>query len=253
MAVARRAETYIRRESAPRILHLAPRRVNAASGRRTERRLGAGLVDVVDGGARASGLGFMRPSYFASCEPVIPGRAGDLWPRCVPPAPLILPFRPESNFHLSSTPPPLTPSRRAPPSLLRYLNPVVVHAISCTYDRATTGTNQFFSSPRTHPADFAHPLPCPSSFFDSFLFFSFLFSSFFPLYLVGRWRRINDSDRMTCDFSGIGRNNRSETLFRSFRFAAQGSFYSGITRNPEVLFHASLGRAANSRYSASRI
>lgn len=37
MAVARRAETYIRRESAPRILHLAPRRVNAASGRRTER------------------------------------------------------------------------------------------------------------------------------------------------------------------------------------------------------------------------
>lgn len=38
-------------------------------------RLEAGLVDVVDGGARASGLGFMRPSYFASCEPVIPGRA----------------------------------------------------------------------------------------------------------------------------------------------------------------------------------
>lgn len=122
MAVARRAETYIRRESAPRILHLAPRRVNAASGRRTESaRLGAGLVDVVDGGARASGLGFMRPSYFASCEPVIPGRAGDLWPRCVPPAPLILPFRPESNFHLSSTPPPLPVP---PPSLLRYLNPV---------------------------------------------------------------------------------------------------------------------------------
>lgn len=41
----------------------------------TDARLEAGLVDVVDGGARASGLGFMRPSYFASCEPVIPGRA----------------------------------------------------------------------------------------------------------------------------------------------------------------------------------
>lgn len=58
-----------------------------------------------------------------------------------------------------------------------------------------------------------------------FLFFSFLFS---PFYLVGRRRRINDSDRMTCDFSGIGRNNRSETLFRSFRFAAQALFTPGL-------------------------
>lgn len=117
----------------------------------------------------------MRPSYFASCEPVIPGRAGDLWPRCVPPAPLILPFRPESNFHLSSTPAPLVPRPAGPPSLLRYLNPVVVHAISCTYERATTGTNQFFSSPRTHPVDFT--LPPPSLFF---ILSSFLFLFFSP-------------------------------------------------------------------------
>lgn len=109
-------------------------------------RLEARLVDVVDGGARASGLGFMRPSYFASCEPVIPGRAGDLWPRCVPPAPLILPFRPESNFHLSSTLPLPFPAVASPlPKLV-----VVVHAISCTYEPATMGTNQFFSSPRAH-------------------------------------------------------------------------------------------------------
>lgn len=33
---------------------------------------------------------------------------------------------------------------------------------------------------------------------------------------------------MTCDFSGIGRNNRSETLFRSFRFAAQALFTPGL-------------------------
>lgn len=96
------------------ILHLAPRRVNAREREEDGARLGAGLVDVVDGGARASGLGFMRPSYFASCEPVIPGRAGDLWPRCVPPAPLILPFRPESNFHLSSTLRPPPPLRSSP-------------------------------------------------------------------------------------------------------------------------------------------
>lgn len=88
----------------------------------------------------------MRPSYFASCEPVIPGRAGDLWPRCVPPAPLILPFRPESNFHLSSTFPSPFPAVASPlPNLV-----VVVHAISCTYELATMGTNQFFSSPRAH-------------------------------------------------------------------------------------------------------
>lgn len=156
MAVARRAETYIRRESAPLSVSSISRRgaLTPASGRRMERGLGAGLVDVVDGGARASGLGFMRPSYFASCEPVIPGRAGDLWPRCVPPAPLILPFRPESNFHLSSTLRPPPPLLLFPP--LRYLNPVVVvvvvvHAISCTYDQATTGTNQFFSSPSYAP------------------------------------------------------------------------------------------------------
>lgn len=111
-------------------------------------RLEARLVDVVDGGARASGLGFMRPSYFASCEPVIPGRAGDLWPRCVPPAPLILPFRPESNFHLSSTLPLPFPAVASPlPNLL------VVHAISCTYEPATMGTNQFFSSLRALTAE----------------------------------------------------------------------------------------------------
>lgn len=154
MAVARRAETYIRSESALLVLSSISRgRVNAnASWKRTEReRTGraAGLADVVDGGARASGLGFMRPSYFASCEPVIPGRAGDLWPRCVPPAPLILPFRPESNFHLSSTGCPSFPLPPRDPSRFSPLpNPVVVHAISCTYERATTGTNQFFSSPR---------------------------------------------------------------------------------------------------------
>lgn len=96
--------------------------------------------------------------------------------------------------------------------------------------------------------------PSPAPLLFSIPFFFFLFFTFFPpLSRRTVEERINDSDRMTCDFSGIGRNNRSETLFRSFRFAAPGSFYSGITRNPEVLFHASLGRAANSRYSASRI
>lgn len=89
MAVARRPETYIyicvytcaRSRDA---LACIPRGTRTRLGRELEvgarsrhggARLEAGLVDVVDGGARASGLGFMRPSYFASCEPVIPGRA----------------------------------------------------------------------------------------------------------------------------------------------------------------------------------
>lgn len=154
MAVARRAETYIRAgERTSRILHLAPRRVNArereedgergGTGRERERERehGTRSPDVVDGGARASGLGFMRPSYFASCEPVIPGRAGDLWPRCVPPAPLILPFRPESNFHLSSTPPSLSSVPRGSPrrALLRYLNP---RSSSYTLFRVRMGERQ---------------------------------------------------------------------------------------------------------------
>lgn len=113
-------------------------------------RLEAGLVDVVDGGARASGLGFMRPSYFASCEPVIPGRAGDLWPRCVPPAPLILPFRPESNFHLSSALPLALTRRRFSAISPRRRTCYFVY-IRATMP-ATIATNQFFSSPRTcHP------------------------------------------------------------------------------------------------------
>lgn len=117
MAVARRAETYIRAGRAQTVSLRLSRRVNAPrAGRgRSETGRAAGPADVVDGGARASGLGFMRPSYFASCEPVIPGRAGDLWPRCVPPAPLILPFRPESNFHLSSAAfPPSPPTSPGP-------------------------------------------------------------------------------------------------------------------------------------------
>lgn len=180
----------------------------------------------------------MRPSYFASCEPVIPGRAGDLWPRCVPPAPLILPFRPESNFHLSSTLP-LRPRPVSPPSLLRYLNPVVVHAISCTYERTTTGTNQFFSSPRTHSADFT-----PFSFFD------FLSLSLFSSNVAGRWR-INGFDRMTCDFSGIGQNNRSDISF--FSISAE-LFLPGLRVIRKFYFtRPSLDRAANSRFSVSRI
>jgi len=133
MVVARRAETYIRRR-----VHLVSsisRRVNGRGREKDGARLEAGLVDVVDGGARASGLGFMRPSYFASCEPVIPGRAGDLWPRCVPPAPLILPFRPESNFHLSSTIP-FFLSRPTPAARFSLLPSPVVHIASCTHTRA---------------------------------------------------------------------------------------------------------------------
>lgn len=82
MAGARRAETYT--QGARCILPFPVSGTRTTPGRRlgvearsrhTGARLEAGLVDVVDGGARASGLGFMRPSYFASCEPVIPGRA----------------------------------------------------------------------------------------------------------------------------------------------------------------------------------
>lgn len=83
MAVARRAETYT--ESAHGVFSGVRARETRMTlscelevgerSRHTDARLEAGLVDVVDGGAQASGLGFMRPSYFASCEPVIPGRA----------------------------------------------------------------------------------------------------------------------------------------------------------------------------------
>jgi len=60
---------------------------------------------------------------------------------------------------------------------------------------------------------------------------------------------------MTYDFSGIGRNNKSDIVsFFSFR---HWGLFTGITRNPEVLFHAivriPLGRAANSRFSTSRM
>ena len=95
--------------------------------------------------------------------------------------------------------------------------------------------------------------PSLFSFFDFFLFFPF-FSPPSLLYFVGWWR-IKGSNWMTYDFSGIGRNNKSDIVsFFSFR---HWGLFTGITRNPEVLFHAivriPLGRAANSRFSTSRM
>lgn len=157
MAVARRAETYIRRESAPRILHLS-RRVNAPRERDKD-------------GARLEERGTSRRSRWRRAgqrtriyETVIfrKLRAGNSWPcrrfmAAVCPACAInpslsprieLPPILRRALPLSLPPPPPPPSRRAR-RFSPLPNPVVVHAISCTYERATTGTNQFFSSPRT--------------------------------------------------------------------------------------------------------
>lgn len=153
MAVARRAETYIRRESAPRILHLS-RRVNAARERDKDR-------------ARLEERGTSRRSRWRRAgqrtriyETVIfrKLRAGNSWPcrrfmAAVCPACAINPSLsprielPPILRRASPFPPPPLPRRARRFSPLP--NPVVVHAISCTYERATTGTNQFFSSPRT--------------------------------------------------------------------------------------------------------
>jgi len=96
-----------------------------------------------------------------------------------------------------------------------------------------------FRRPRTHPADFT-----PFSFFD------FLSLSLFSSNVAGRWR-INGFDRMTCDFSGIGQNNRSDISFFSISVEL---FLPGLRVIRKFYFtRPSLDRAANSRFSASRI
>lgn len=155
MAVARRAETYIRAGRA----HLVSSISRGALTRRERN----------EDGARLEERGTSRRSRWRRAgqrtriyETVIfrKLRAGNSWPcrrfmAAVCPACAINPSlspRIELPPILRRFPLPPPAASLLPPGPVAspLPNPVVVHAISCTYERATTGTNQFFSSPRTY-------------------------------------------------------------------------------------------------------